>query len=467
MRSLHRWSLVGTILVGSIGAIGACSKDDSSANNDADSGGVSSGGLPDALAADGAPAKGDASSGDAADAADAARDASPLSPTFVYRDINHVLGTGQSLSVGATSTAVSLTQPYANTTFVTGVQSGGTGLTSFIPLVEKTVETMSTSFASFAAKRAHDVILVGAPAGKTTHDLLVSIHGVGGIAYSGLKKGTVPYANGIAQAQAGHDLAVAAGKSHIVRAVTNVHGETDSQNGNTMYEANLLEWQSNYETDVKAITKQAESIPMFHTQFSSWTKLAGLPTTSIIPAQQLSAHVNAPGKIILVGAKYHLPYAVDGVHLTSDGYKHMGEDYAKVYTHVILEGKTWEPVRPKSITRAGAVVTVKMYVPAPPLVMDTTLVSDPGKNGFEWTDAGPTTPTITQVALSGPDTVVITLSGTPNANGRLRYAFTGVSNQPGGPMTGPRGNLRDSDATPSRDGFKLYNWCIHFDAAAP
>src|SRR5438132_1112015 len=32
---------------------------------------------------------------------DAAIDARKLSPSFVYKDINHVLGTGQSLSVGS------------------------------------------------------------------------------------------------------------------------------------------------------------------------------------------------------------------------------------------------------------------------------------------------------------------------------------------------------------------------------
>lgn len=469
MRDLRSASFLLTILLGAVAGGAACGGGDdappANASPEPDSGedAVATGPLADAVA-DSPKAPTDSA---VADAADAAVDASLLSPSFVYRDINHVLATGQSLSVGATSTATSLAQPYDNITFVTGVQSGGTGLTSFIPLVEKTVETMSTSFASHITKMARDVVLVDQPAGKKSHDMLVSVHGVGGTAYVGLKKGTVPYSKGIAQAQAGHDLAVAAGKTHVVRAVTNVHGESDSQSNNVNYAADLLQWQSDYETDVKAITNQSEPIPMFHTQFSSWTRLAGLPTTSIIPSAQLAASVDNPAKIILVGAKYHLPYAADGVHLTADGYKHMGEDYAKAYRRVILEGKTWEPVRPKTITRVGAVVTVKMHVPAPPLVLDTTLVSDPGKNGFEWVDAGPTTPTVASVALTAPDTVVITLSGTPNANGRLRYAFTGTSGALGGPMTGPRGNLRDSDATPSRDGFKLYNWCVHFDAAVP
>ena len=340
-------------------------------------------------------------------------------------------------------------------------------LTSFRPLVEETVETMSSSFANHVTKAARDVVLVGQPAGKTSHDLLISGHGIGGTAYVGLKKGTAAYANGLAQAQAGHDLALAAGKTHVVRAVTNVHGESDSNLANAAYEANLLEWQSNYETDVTAITRQVEAIPMLHTQFSSWTRLTGLPATSIIPGAQLAAHENAPGKIVLVGAKYHLPYVADGVHLTNEGYRHMGEDYAKVYRRVILEGQPWEPVRPKTVTRAGAVVTVKMHVPAPPLVLDTTIVSNPGNFGFEWSDGGPT-PTIVSVALSGPDTVVITLSAAPSgASPRLRYAFTGTSGARGGPTTGPRGNLRDSDKTPSRSGYELYNWCVHFDVPAP
>lgn len=483
MHVLRLRSLLASIALSAGCAIAACGVEESgSANDDGD---AAASGAADATldatldTSSSADASTDASSADAsADAsgsADAsldadAADASLLAPGFVYRDINHVLGTGQSLSVGSQGTpTLSTMQPYDNLRFVTGVIAGGTGLTSFVPLVEGNTETLSSSFANLVTKMAREEILLGQPAGKTSHDLLVSAHGVGGRPYSALKKnGTLTaYANGIAQAQAGHDLAVAANKTHVVRAVTNVHGESDHQNGNTTYEANLLEWQSDYETDVKAITGQAEPVPMLHTQFSSWTKLAGGLTTSAVAAAQLSAHVNAPGKIILVGAKYHLPYVNDGVHLTNEGYRHMGEDYAKVYRRVILEGKTWEPVRPKAVTRAGAVVTLKMHVPVPPLVIDTVRVSDPGNYGFEWTDDGPVVPTIVSVAVTGPDTVVVTLSGVPNANGRIRYAFTGVAGAKGGPTTGPRGNLRDSDATPSRDGYELYNWGVHFDVPSP
>lgn len=457
-------SIAPAILLVSICGAGACGGDGEAAPPEPNGGNVETG----SPAADAAA---DPDGGDSASPQDSAvADASLLSPTFVYRDINHVLGTGQSLSVGTLGAPVlSLAQPYANTTFVTGALSGGTGLTSFIPLVENNLETHSSAFANEVTMLARDIILVDQPAGQRSHDLLVSQHGIGGQPYSALKKGgtTACYANGMAQLKAGHDLAVAAGKSYVVRAVTNVHGESDHIALNAAYEANLLEWQNDYETDVKAVTGQAEPVPMLQSQISSWTRFNN-STTSQIPGAQLAAHVDSAGKVVLVGAKYHLPYAADGVHLTNEGYRHMGEDYAKVYRRVILEGKAWEPVRPKTVTRAGDVVIVKMYVPAPPLVIDTTLVTDPGKYGFEWADDGPATPTVASVALTGPDTVAVTLSAAPTgAHPRLRYAYTGAAGALAGPTTGPRGNLRDSDATPSRGGYALYNWCVHFEVAAP
>ncbi len=463
-RPLHRHRLLtlrlstalAAVVIASAFAAGACSDESPSPAEPADAAvaetGVDSSTVKDSTVAD-------------------ARDAAPslLSPSFVFRDVNHILSTGQSLSTGAFGDPVlTSSQPYSNLRFVGGPRNTSANLTSFVPLVEDGVETMSSSLANLVTKQARERILVGQPAAQSSHDLLVSVHGIIGVGYSALKKGGTmsAFADGMAQAKAGRNLAKDMGKTYIVRAVTNVHGESDHLGGNTNYEANLLEWQSDYETDVKAITKQPEAIPMFHTQFSSWTKYA--TATSAVAMAQLAAHVDAPGKIVLVGAKYHLEHVGDGVHLTNESYRHMGEDYAKVYERVILEGKIWEPIHPKTVTRVGAVVTAKMHVPAPPLAIDTVLVSDPGNNGFEWSDGSAIPPTIVSVAITSPDTVQITLSAAPTGpNKRLRYAYSGLVGSNGGPTTGPRGNLRDSDATPSRHGYKLYNWAVHFDAAAP
>jgi hypothetical protein len=395
---------------------------------------------------------------------------------LVFRDINHVLGTGQSLSVGAQGApALSTAQPFANVMFATGVIAGAKDLTSFVPLVEgigdvsppyPKVETLSSAFANLVSRMAKDEVLVGQPPGKTSHDLLVSAHGIGGIAYVGLKKGTTAFAAGMAQVKAGIAVSQKLGKSYVVRAVTNVHGESDHISGNSKYLENLVEWQSDYDTDVRALTGQAEPVPMFHTQMSSWTAFG--QATSVIPGDQLAAHVAHPGKIVLVGPKYHLAYDADGVHLSNEGYRHMGEDYAKAYRRTVVEGRAWEPLRPTAVSRAGAAITIKFVVPAPPLVIDETLVKNPGKNGFEFAQTGAPAPAIASVALTAADTVTITLAAEPTGSAkRIRYAFTGTANALGGPTTGPRGNLRDSDATTSRHGYPLYNWCVHFDAAVP
>jgi hypothetical protein len=51
------------------------------------------------------------------------------------------------------------------------------------------------------------------------------------------------------------------------------------------------------------------------------------------------------------------------------------------------------------------------------------------------------------------------------ANRRLRYAYTLAGCR--GPRTLARGNLRDSDRTPSVNGYDLFNRAVHFDVPIP
>ena len=393
--------------------------------------------------------------------------APPAGPAFHYFDINHILSTGQSLSVGAVGNPpLSLSQPFMNRMFNTGVLAGGAGLTGMLPLTENGVETMSAGMANLIARMARADLFGGMAPPMNDHALLVSCHGVGGIAYSGLKRGTAPYSNGMAQVASAKSIADRAGYGYVVRAVTNVHGESDHVNQNMNYANDLVQWQSDYETDVKAMIGQREPIPMLHTQISSWTRYNS--ATSAIPALQLAASDMQPDKIYMVGPKYFLSYVPDGVHLDNKGYRWMGEYYAKAYRRIVLEGKPWIPVRPTKIALAGAEITITFNVPAPPLVLDTMLVTDPGNNGFEYWDDSGSPPAITQVALTGPDTVKITLAKAPAGNQkRVRYAYTGKVGALAGPTTGPRGNLRDSDKTASLNGNNLYNWCVHFDEVVP
>jgi hypothetical protein len=460
----------------------------------------------------------------------------PLSPTYVDYDINHVLWTGQSNSVAnGANPPLTSAQPFTNVMFDTGVMPmtacDGNGCTVYqtpnqlVPLVEGdrfftyAVETLSAGAANEIAFLAAQKFEFGArPGYPTKHDVLVTGHGRSGNTYWCLRKGGCPYnqdpprnknspfAQGTVLAngpQVGHGevtdalaLATAAGKTYAVRAVVAVHGESDhyayiNNGGNHPefpltgtdgtpnkikdYTDALVEWQEDYQAGIQAITGQAHPVPLFISGISGWTTTRESP----IPTMQLAAHVRAHGKVVLVTPGYIFDVRNDCLHYSNHGQRRLGEYFAKVYARVVFGGETWEPVRPKTITRAGNVIDVRFYVPNPPLVFDTTRVVATPNMGFDFWDNGALA-TIANVALVGPDTVRITLAANPSGvNMRLKYA----QNQPPtgtgciGPgiqyARGAAGNLRDSDNTPSYysdangQPYPLHNWGVQFDEAVP
>ena len=317
--------------------------------------------------------------------------------------------------------------------------------------------------------------------------MLVSVHGRSGNVYECLRKGGCEFQDGkgyikafddaLREMKDAHRIANAAGRPYIVRAVTSIHGESDHYDKSfpidgtdgtpgaiQTYADALVEWQRDYEEAARAETKQKEHVPLLISQMANWNDRPA----SDIPVMQLEAHERAPGKVVLIGPTYMLPFANDCIHYTSEGERRLGEYFAKAYTKIVLDQGTWEPLRPTSVTISDVTITVRFKVPSPPLVFDTKQVTDPGAYGFDYVDDGPDTPTIQSVDLAGDDAIAITLSAPPTAGNRhLRYALRATPQTCPGPKTGPRGNLRDSDAMPSQTGSDLANWAISFDAKIP
>lgn len=370
--------------------------------------------------------------------------------------VNQILSTGQSLSVGVASTpALTTTQPYANLMLTGGAGGLGTGA-SFTPLVESSVETISSSMAN--------TITANDPGND--FDVAVSLHGVSGYTYSQLKKGTGPYATGMAQVTNAKSAALALGRTSRVIGVTTIHGETDNYNGvsGATYQGYLEEWQNDYEIDAKAITGQTGTIPLFLDQMSSFMSSYANDATSEIPIYQLYAAEDNPGKIVLVAPKYFFNYS-DRHHLTGASSRWLGEYYGKVIKKVVIDHEAWRPLSPDSAVRTGNIIYANFHVPSGSLTFDTTLVSARTNYGFEYYDSTASA-TISSVEIVDSDTVKVTLSGTPTgANQRLRYAYTGVPGTDTGAQNAgsAAGNLRDTDSYPSLYGNTLYNWAVHFD----
>lgn len=347
---------------------------------------------------------------------------------------------GQSLAAGGGSgtTSISTSQPYANKMFTGGIlrPSNISGYTALIESGGK--ETIASGFANQIAAWQRAVIT-----GDASRDLLMTDWAEDGQGYSVLKKGGSgsQYASSIACVTAANGN-LPAGKSRInVGATLCVHGEADSSNFN--YNNNLLEWQSDYESDIRAITGQTGVIPMLISQFQS---------DYIGKGQMLDAAISQPSRIFLVGPKYFLAHS-DSLHLESAAYITLGEHYAKAYWQTVVLGQPWSPLRPTSYSRNAGVITLTYTGKVGNLVFDTSTLANPGNYGFTYDDSATHTISVSSVAITdaAAGVVQITLSSTASTGGTLLYAPTSAG-----------GNLRDSDPTVARSGASLYNWACHW-----
>lgn len=390
-------------------------------------------------------------------------------------------------------------------------------LTAFKPLVEGDVyfdDSYAGSAKPYAVETpasglANEISKVATTTyGLAKHDVLASVDGRSGNGYACIRKGGAgctdhygddqyggylsSFKQSMDEVTAAKGLAATANKSYVVRGVAAVHGEQDSDDyfyGSSIYPLvgsdgtpgalknytdALVEWQRDFESGVKAITAQTQPVPLFVVQISNWgedIRNDAARVASRIPQMQLDAHTKAPGKVVVIGAGYPLEINQDDcLHFTSEGTRRLGEYFGKVYTEVVIAGRTWEPVRPKLITKNGTTITVQYFVPRPPLAIDTTQVTEAPGKGFTVLDGnGTVVATVTDAKVTAPDTVTLTLSGDPGAGARLRYALNhDVVGGCAGPQNGPRGNVRDSDTTPSQSGgAPLQNWGVHFDLPIP
>ncbi len=375
----------------------------------------------------------------------------PVDPITFY---NHILIIGQSFALGYDGNpALSTSQPYTNLK----LNPTNTALTALVEDENLPNDNVNAAVESPASALGNTLTALS---DGESYRTLVSKSAVPGAAYSAMSQGTATYNNSLAQITAGRSLVQAQGFEHRVVAIANLHGPADILNASS-YEDYLNEWQQDYQADIFAITGQTGTLPMFIDQSSNFTAY-NYSSTPLVTAQ-LSAAENNPD-IYMVGPKYQFTYTnSDGIHLLNTGYRWLGEYYAKAINRV-LQGETTTALVPQTVVRSGNTITVKFDVPEPPIVIDTTNVLSQNDYGFEFYDpigSG----TIDSVSIDSSSIIRMNVMGNPSTSARLRYAYTGTAGSlPGAQQSGSaRGNIRDSDATPSLYGSNLYNWLVHFD----
>jgi hypothetical protein len=405
-------------------------------------------------------------------------------------DWNGIVGTGQSLSVGAQASQATLTtQPFKNLKLSLGSlkltvppYNADDPALSVAPLVEP-IRAEATTYPS-----AYPLNIYGetphTAMGSQISDLYqrdaggeyATVHtvvGENGQPMRTINKSATPtatlghaYAATLFEATALTRLAKAAGKTYGVAAIILTHGESDA--GSTAYGADMYQLYKDYNTDISAITGQKTPMILITTQQQT---SPGDNTTTASLVAEWKAGVDHPTEIVCAGPKYQYEYAADHLHLVARGYDQLGEKYGEVYYERVVLGRAWRPLEPLSAVRSATVITVSFHVPVPPLAWDsrvpaphqTTHAGWAKGRGFEVADdTGEIA--IDQVAIAG-DSVAITLAKEPmGKNLVVRYALTqdGSGNN-GGLAIGRIGQLRDSDPlVGTSTKLPQYNFAVSF-----
>jgi len=379
-----------------------------------------------------------------------------------------VVGTGQSLSVGAASNGLVYTTPSpTNQKLSLGARVTTWPIDpndpelSLAPLAEPIRPINTTSYSApypinIYGETFHTVMgaQVGAQQMAADGSDLTTVHSVLGQGDSSItviqKGGTGnAYAASVFEVTALARLVAAAGARYEVGAVMLTHGEKDAELAS--YEGDIARLQSDYEADLTAITGQSRPIPMILSQQHA-DPVTGRSTSTVAAWK---AGVDHPGKIYCAGPKYQYAYAGDHIHLVAGQYDRLGIKYAEVFHEVVVRGNQWQPLQPIAATVAGQTVSVQFHVPFPPMAWDEVW-SAPHQfvhmawmngRGFEVEDSQGEV-TITEAVIDG-DTVRLGLNRSPDTSTAplvVRYAMTqDATALAGGLVSGRFGQLHDSD----------------------
>lgn len=420
-------------------------------------------------------------------------------PALEAWDWNGVIGTGQSLAVGATP-STSTTQPYNNLKLSLG-SSGNAAVPpwdpmiaelAMVPLVEP-IRPLATGYpgpypGNIYGETPHSAManqitaLVKSAAADQDFVTVHTVVGESGQGIIALKKpadlsaatGTTgrAYAATLFEVTAIARLAKEAGKSYGISVVVMTHGETDV--GSPTYKDEVVQLLADYNADIAAITGQTHKIPMYLSQQH------GVPNGAagqrpLVNQTQWQLGVEHKDEFVCTGPQYQYPgnESNDGVHLASVGYAMLGEKTGQVYYERVLLGHDWQPLAPTSVERNGRVVTVHLHVPVPPLAWDDELDAPAipewvNGRGFEL--RGPAGNIVISSVEIVDDSVQITADSDLPASGLfVAYALSSQGVQMTAASKGVRwGQLRDSDPFV---GLKTLapnpNYALSFDMPVP
>lgn len=381
-------------------------------------------------------------------------------------DVNHINYYGQSLSRGInTGAAISLTQPYNNIMIASGVLSrpGDSGYdpSATVPLTEQTQESPTCGTINGISRRFADrysgfaaPVFIGSSSGEGQRG--VDDLAAGG---EGFFEKTLQLFRDV------KSTLNAAGKTYAVTAYPWVQGEHDQGMASYLYSQHLAQLKQDLDNGVISITGQKflPLMPMYqtcaHRRYSR--KKMNLSQAQLSLARQYPDFVMAT-------PVYICEHASDTIHLSPEGSWLLGEYIGRATFQTIFTNEKWLPLMPRFVEWSDTQIVIGGWNPrGDGLVIDNALCADTWNGGLDLFTANDVLiDIISSVSVTDKTTITVTLSEPAPAGallccGRGRDSAMGPGN--GGPLTGPRTNIRDNQGdydtatSPLGNTFALHN----------
>ena len=307
---------------------------------------------------------------------------------------------------------------------------------------------------------------------KLGKDTIVCIfpggHGMNTI--TALMKPVEPYEKFIKEIAYAYQKAIDRGWELYVPAICWMQGESDIvEYPDNDYKVQFHQMYNNLNTDIKNITKQQDNIRIICYQTSVITKGnhykennydAMEPRT---PTAQMEM-IRDDSLIWASGPNYPYHFVKESLHIDAIGQKSIGSLAATSALQIIHHETPNIGLMPLDFIVSENQIRIPFHVPCPPLCIDTVTVNKADHYGFNVIRKD-NTDIISSLSIN-QDTVIINCKESP-IDCKIRYAVNGEYLK-GGCLSGPRGNLRDSQGDNntfviSGKTYPLHNWCYMFD----
>lgn len=293
-------------------------------------------------------------------------------------------------------------------------------------------------------------------------------HGMNTI--NALMKPAEPYEKFIEEIAYAHQKAIDRGWEFFVPAVCWMQGESDiAEYPDIDYKVQFHQMYNYLNTDIKNITHQQDDIRIICYQTSAITKGERYKLNNYdaleprTPTAQMEL-IREDSMIWASGPTYPYHFVREALHIDAIGQKSIGALASISALGIIRHQSPVIGLMPQNIEIFDNQIRILFHVPCPPLCFDTIAIRKADNYGFNVIRKD-NTDIISCVSIN-QDTVIINCKESP-IGCKIRYAINGDYLK-GGCLSGPRGNLRDSQGNSktimiSGKAYPLHNWCYQFD----